>query len=213
MPEFEAQSNYEDWYKKSEIDYIEPFMALWVGFNSWYNEEFPAKRDRLSIEKIKNNIEDANNKACKNFIDLLLGEGSLSLKLRGDLEAFHYALYNTTLSYLYNVKKGKTDFGRQSINFNSWLYDFSKKGTVNGYTNIITTKKESKNPDEPLTYIELDKIYIVNEPDIIFKGLIEAIYHIRNMVFHGELKPFNKNENMVVKYAYELLYNIVSYEA
>ncbi len=209
------EKNYKEWLRKSKIDYFEPFMTLWVGFNSWYNNT-GEKRDRLRIEEIKID-RNTDNKIYYRFEKLIKDSDKESLQFRTDLEGLHYALANADLQYPYKIKLKYDEERFNVLNFKFFLIDYKKRKNQNtGYANILTDPPPDDKPKiesiEEQPFIKLDKVHLINDLDMIFSGLIEIIYLIRNQLFHGRLQPYNQYQSEVVKYCYELLFNLTDWE-
>ena len=48
-------AQYKKLFDKSEIEYITPFLKLWMSFNNWYKTDLPSlKTDRDAINEYKN---------------------------------------------------------------------------------------------------------------------------------------------------------------
>lgn len=57
--------------------------------------------------------------------------------------------------------------------------------------------------------IDADKnLYFINEPEKIAKGLIEILYNLRNVLFHGEINP-SPEVQKIYKEAYYILYPLI----
>lgn len=121
-------------------------------------------------------------------------------------------------------KNGKTLMDRT---FNP--YDFSTFLLDNQYIALTDNKIKEKiricyeqiNPDNPVNLITLSTIksdYILldneqnikfkNDTELIAKGLIQILYTLRCLLFHGELDPTEINQS-VYEYAYNLLRVII----
>ena len=120
------------------------------------------------------------------------------LVLKTNLELLHFSLNRADLKperLIYN------------FSFEYLLTDYDKKGDSDGYINIISnprTNKDGTVHKADKDVIRLDSKYITNDTKLVFAGLIELIYQIRNMVIHGHVKP-EKEEHEVVKYSYLVL--------
>ena len=71
---------------------------------------------------------------------------------------------------------------------------------------------ESINPKKPISLIletnrnsiQAGSIFLIDDIDKLVKGIIEILYRLRNILFHGELIPSQDN-----KQVYEPAYNIL----
>lgn len=183
----------KEWLGKANIDYFSQFMTLWLGFNSWYRSHYSelGQRDRILIEKLKTDFTGRNQPYSK-CVDLLK-EGQIkdNLKFKSDLESFHYSLLEANISY------PKDHYPAYTIVFSTALLDYSKRKDAASYVNLI------RGPRKP-SKLKLDKIYIVSDSTIFFPCLLEMIYQIRCLLFHGHLEPNEKNHE-VVKFCYFIL--------
>ncbi|WP_226389885.1 hypothetical protein [Penaeicola halotolerans] len=203
-------NNYrEAWLAKANIDYFAPFISLWLACNSWYRSHYsdltasnnPEKEgtDRDFINKLKTDFTRRNH-LYKNFEDALLGsDEKKKVSFKTNMELLLFSLNRAELQPERLVQK---------CSFEYFLTDYSLKDNPQSYVNIIATPRINKDntvhKDDAENVIKLDTKYIVNDIKIVFAGLIELIYQIRNMVIHGHVKP-EKDEHDVIKYCYLIL--------
>ena len=90
------------------------------------------------------------------------------------------------------------------------------------YNNLSHTQKdylkycyEEINPDKPINlifhegdFIEFGSYKFINDTDKICKGVITALYLLRNSLFHGQIIP-DKEANKVYGPAYHILHKLV----
>ncbi len=77
--------------------------------------------------------------------------------------------------------------------------------------NIETLFKEA-NPKKPISFlttnernsIKIGNYKFIDNQELLFKGLIEILYSLRNVLFHGQIIP-DKNTNQVYEQAYKIL--------
>jgi hypothetical protein len=191
MPDFK-----KEWIEKSDIDYFSEFMTLWLGFNSWYRSHYSElpQKDRILIEKLKSDFSGRNQPYVK-YSDLIKeGQIKENLKFKSDLESLHYSLLEAEISYPRGYYIGV-------ITYTSALSDYVHRKDANSYLNLI---KRPRQPDK----IKLGKICIISESRIFFPCLIEIIYQIRCLLFHGHLEPSKENHE-VVKYCYFILLSLI----
>ncbi|NVO02824.1 MAG: hypothetical protein HXX09_09005 [Bacteroidetes bacterium] len=208
-------NNYKDaWLSKASIDYFAPFISLWLACNSWYRSHYsdltapndPDREgtDRAFINKIKSDFTRRNH-LYKEFENCLLGsDEKKKINFKTNLELLHFSLNRADL---------KPDRTLQKCSFEYMLTDYAQKdNATTGYINIIATprinKDNSVHKDDEDKVIRLDSKYIISDTKIIFAGLFEMIYQIRNMVIHGNVKP-EKDEHDVIKYCYLILSDLM----
>lgn len=190
MPDFK-----KEWLSKAEVDYFAQFMALWLGFNSWYRSHYSEldKSDRQFIEKLKFGFSGRNQIFAK--FCLLLADDPIkeNLGFKSDLESLYYSLNRASLKY----PKGYYSY---LITYETALYDYKHRKDHASYNNLI---KKRRQPNK----IKLDAIYVTSENEKIFPCIIEILYQIRCLLFHGNLAPSVENHE-VVKYCYSILLSI-----
>jgi hypothetical protein len=71
--------------------------------------------------------------------------------------------------------------------------------------NIQDPIKQQKISDK---YIQIGNFYFINDTDKLCKGIIEILYKLRNVLFHGEIVPDN-DTNKVYEPAYHILYTLI----
>ncbi|MEI7961623.1 MAG: hypothetical protein WCI04_04785 [archaeon] len=74
---------------------------------------------------------------------------------------------------------------------------------------LLTTSLIQLNPVEaklgsPPNYIQMGSHKFINDPTKIYKGVIELIYNLRNVLFHGQIVP-DKDTAKVYEPAYNIL--------
>lgn len=76
---------------------------------------------------------------------------------------------------------------------------------------FLENKFNDANPFKPVNLISspeggirVGQYYLINDPTTIFKGIIEMLYNLRNVLFHGQIIP-NRDTNTVYEPAYKVL--------
>ena len=75
---------------------------------------------------------------------------------------------------------------------------------------------EEINPSKPISLlsndlnncIQMGNIHFINNSDQLCKGVIEILYKLRNVLFHGEIIP-DSDTNKVYEPAYQILYTLI----
>tara|TARA_Y100001001_G_C7985031_1_gene300842 strand:- start:379 stop:1089 length:711 start_codon:yes stop_codon:yes gene_type:complete len=224
LPKDEDKSFHSDWIKKSRVNYFACFMELWVGFNAWFKQACGETKDRSCIEMLKKGELDSGE-LYGVFDQLFHDSFKEAIVFRGNLEALYYTLNAANLKYP-EGPKSKADpevIEYRVVGFNSALPEWPKRRNPSGYHDLFHSFKPSttpeaeaeeqkieENPDYPDEFVELDEIRLINEPKLVFAGLIEIIYQIRCKLFHGDLDPDDPVHYDAVKYCYELLSEMAS---
>ena len=189
MPEYK-----KEWMQKANIDYFSPFVSLWLGFNSWFRAhycEIEPKIDRNYINQLKTD-NTARNQTLTNFKNLMAEDKTKeNIRFKSDLESLIYSLNRVDLK---NPDPSKYKY---AIKFETALIDYERKNEVSAYVNL---KKEKGDRGK----IQLDSLYVTDDLNILFAGLIEILYQIRCLLIHGNLEPEEENHE-VIKYCYFVL--------
>jgi hypothetical protein len=180
--------NTSKWKQLSEIDYFGLFIKNWLAFNSWYRGHHPNLRiDRDCMEAVKN-TQDARNSAFTVFGRLITGIDREALSFRDNLDGFVTSLNRVTLT---------TSRYTGAISFANALIDKN----VNDYQNLIRTQRQRN-------IIKLGSACVIDDTEVLFKGMIELIYQVRCLLFHGDLDPTDEN-HQIVRYAYLIINSIM----
>ncbi|MGL5871178.1 MAG: hypothetical protein ACRC2R_02215 [Xenococcaceae cyanobacterium] len=76
------------------------------------------------------------------------------------------------------------------------------------YEEINPSKSINLLSNEPENCIKMGSIYFINDTNKLCKGIIEILYSLRNVLFHGEIIPDN-DTNKVYEPAYHILYTLI----
>jgi hypothetical protein len=76
------------------------------------------------------------------------------------------------------------------------------------YEEINPSKPIDLLTDDTKNCIQMGNLHFVNNQDKLFKGTIEILYKLRNVLFHGEIIPDNET-NRVYEPAYQILYILI----
>jgi len=195
-----------NWYKSSNIDYISPFMKLWVSFNVWYNIKFSTSKhpkDSEAIKKLKEN--DDLNEVFKQMLRATSDEG-------GEFRKSLSILIEETRNQPLLNDKGKNVFFQKSditlkikSNFQKKLMEI-KSSEDDGNKISLADFVAQENNGILLDYTE--NVIITTEAKTIFTELLDVLYQVRCHVFHGSLDTEDKRTQRLVKNAYIILTNM-----
>lgn len=181
-----SSDNISKWKEKSQIDYFTLFMPLWLSFNAWYKDKYHwvYTTDRDCINDLKDNTT-GTNKIWNKFQSLIWSNDNFKNNLSNLSHALISAnLTNDKYSLIISFKNAKLD------------------NTT--YENLIVTTKKRW-----YTYIELpNNVILIDNEEKLYKALLEIIYQVRCILFHGNLTPIEVN-NRVIKYLYLILFDLV----
>jgi len=192
MPEYR-----KEWLEKSKIDYFSPFVSLWLSCNSWYRSHYAElnANDRVLINRIKSDFTPRNLLYWR-FVNLIQANQKKenmtkeNISFRTNIELLHYSLEKLDL-------KSETGI---ICSFRYAVLDYNNKDNP---TNLICKKNDTANA------IRLDKLWVTNDIEILFPGIFEIIYQIRNMLVHGHLNP-DLETHEVIRYCYLLLFDLMN---
>jgi hypothetical protein len=109
----------------------------------------------------------------------------------------------------YTYNQSKFDFENLSIHISS-----NSSLTISQRDCLLKTYQKI-NPNKPISLISSNRqgiqagsIFLINDKEKLAKGLIEIIYKLRNILFHGELIPTNDNKK-VYEPAFYILKTII----
>ena len=209
----------EEWRERASIDYFSHFLALWVGFNSWYVDYYrdyeylstnkkpiKSKQDLHFISIIKTEFQTPTNIMFNIFEGLILENNKKAIKFRSDLEALYYSLNN--IDYItYKDKLGNPV--RLSFNYVN-ISAFDRKPN---YINMVEVIRDKfvRQDDEDYS-AELITYGVIVPLEEFFAGIIEILYKVRCCIVHGATSPQDSYSYEVVKYCYYVLYALMEDE-
>lgn len=197
MPEYR-----KEWMAKARIDYFAPFVNLWLSCNAWYMDHYPEvdRSDRAHINKVKTDFT-ARNHLYKRFESIIVSVSKEGEIFRSNLEQLHFALGQAELS---GDRIGPISFEQAVCDYNH----------VENKDNLICRPQIKKTGEvfekDKDSVIKLDTLFVTSDLGILFSGLFEIIYQVRNCLIHGKMNP-GENEYQVVKYCYLVLYDLMCF--
>lgn len=188
----DSENIYQLWKQRAEIDYIPPFMALWLALNAWMKKDSsglsPHRRDRDRLEELKRNDSELSDRFAE-----LIGVQSIDGTLfRGYLGELHQTLVKAHISY---------DRREQIISFDCCMIEWNNGQPT--FASIVAEKV-----DGPFEIGQLDEIgelkinlgddlWIASTPEQLFAVYIEIVYQIRCALFHGDFAPTAENREVI----------------
>jgi hypothetical protein len=190
-----SADHYQEWRKKSEIDYVPQLLILWLSTNSWYRShysEITSKSDRVFLDKLRDD-HSTRNKLFTRFKKLLEDEGTKEhVELISTIEALFFALNRALLLW-------EEDDAESAITFENFKLTSNPKT----YGSLVVKKQASG--------INISKtLKLTNDKSALFNGFLEIIYQVRCHLVHGQLKP-NDETHEAVKQVYLLLRILMSF--
>lgn len=181
----DSENIYQLWKQRAEIDYIPPFMALWLALNAWmkdYSGLSPDRTDRDGLEELKRN----DSVLFDRFAELIGAQGIDGTLFRGYLGELHHTLVKAHISY---------DRRPQIISFDCCMIEWNNGRPT--FASIVAEKVDG--PFEiGRSEINLgDDLWIASTPEQLFAVYIEIVYQIRCALFHGDFAPTAENREVI----------------
>ncbi len=170
---------YQKLFDKAEIEYITPFLKLWMSFNNWYKQDLPdkIKTDRGAIDEYKK-----QGKIKDEFLKIFDSSSDEGIK-------FNYALFELVL------------------NLNN--YELKNKREVVKYFCIAENKDGRSGDFIYISEQEKRFQILGNEKEKFFKETLDIIYCIRTNLVHGSFDIENSYFQKVVESSYKILQPIM----
>ena len=178
-------TQYRKLFAKSEIEYITPFLKLWMSFNNWYKQDLEnARTDRDAINEYK------EQGAIKNeFIRLFNLNSDIGI-------SFQNALFDLVLNLRnYDLRDNRDN----QVNY-----------IIDGQ-NLILENADRRGGREPI-YIsqKRERFQILEENrEIFFEQTLEITYMVRNSLVHGNFDIENQYFINLIESSYKILYPIM----
>ena len=198
-----AQSDNENirvWKERAAIDYVPPFMNLWLCLNAWMNNE--SKEGLVERDKL-NKLKKDPSPLLDRFQGLMRAEDIQATLFRSYFAELHRALINTHIPY--------HKFPGKIVRFDCCLID-----QTNPHFESILVPQEEITGDLPFENSEIEQEMIKLDDDVcvegnterLFKAYIEIVYQVRCNLFHGDLVPDIENHR-VIRLLYLMLFMIM----
>lgn len=166
-------------FDKAEIEYITPFLKLWMSFNNWYKQDQPtAKNDRAAINYYKN-----NGQIRTEFMRLLQGRSNIDEKFQDALASFVKNVYEC--SYI-------------KFNYPDDLFIRNPSDRFIKSQSLVFISAHSK-----------EFFYTSGDEDRLFENTLEIIYLIRCNLVHGDFDIEDSLFIDFVEKSYRILYPIM----
>jgi len=167
-------------FQKAELEYITPFLKLWLAFNCWYKKDSeadtpPITSDRQAIDKYK-----GESRIKHSFLQLFENTSDTG-------KQFNESLGNLTIDVIDNYH----------------LNNNQGRVTYSGLHRNPRVKKDK-------TQIGNSNFYIsITEKDQFYEETIEIIYAVRCSLVHGDFDIDNQYFIQLVENSYKLMYPIM----
>ena len=171
---------YEKLFDKSEIEYITPFLKLWMSFNNWYKKNLEkVNTDREAIDEYKK-YGDIKNE----FIRLLNGKSDEDVKFQNALASF--------VKLIQECSFDKSQYPKNLFNRNP------SEDTIKSQSLI------------PISTQNKEFYYSDTDGERLYENTIELIYQVRCKLVHGDFDIDNQNFINLVENSYKMFYPIMN---
>ena len=187
------------WKERAAIDYMPPFINLWLCLNAWMNNEFPKlSRERDKLNSLKANpspLLDRFKGLMGNRFKGLMGTPDINAMLfRSYFSELHHALVNTHIPYhkcpgnIVRFDCCLIDQTTNPLNFESILV---QPGEITAYASF-----ESGDIEQEVIKLN-DDVWVDGDTERLFKAYIESVYQVRCNLFHGDLVPDAESHQVI----------------
>lgn len=174
-------------FEKAELEYLTPFLKLWLSFNCWYKKDSEADSSPITTDSDAIKKYQKRGKIKHHFLRIFEEDSNINKKFS---EALHMLIINTEENYE--------------------LKDNNQKRVK--YTCIYSNPNATIIKDNDLIKIcsLKDKYYIRNdERDSFFADTLKIIYQIRCTLVHGDFDIDDSFFLELVESSYNILYPIM----
>ena len=200
--------NIRVWKERGTIDYVSPFMNLWLCLNAWMNNEFP----KLSRERDKlNSLKKGPNPFLDRFTELIGTEGINATSTEGInatlFRSYFAELHRALITAHIRYHRSPDNV----VSFDCCLID--QQTSPPNFESILQEKIRTNVPFEGNDIegegIKLDDdVWVEGNTERLFKAYIEIVYQVRCNLFHGDLVPDITNHR-VIRLLYLMLFMIM----
>jgi hypothetical protein len=177
----------EKLFQKAEIEYITPFLRLWLSFNSWYKKDSEADTPPIRWDEEAINKYRLGGKIKHHFLRLFGDTSNVGLSFK---EAIKKIVLNIEETYILNDRTGNR------VKY-TLLIENPPAQTITR-DNLLTVSKGSK------------EYYIRNDQkEDFFSETFYIVYKTRCSLVHGDFDIENQYFLNLVESSYNILYPIM----
>lgn len=196
-------AQYKKLFDKSEIEYITPFLKLWMSFNSWYKQD-------LSSVLIK--VYDKDGSAKKNT------DGTdKEKKITTDAEAINYyktgGQVKTEFIKLLNSRSPNDESFQNGLStFVKLIQELDSAGFQFSNNLFYQNPAQKTIAANSLIYIsptQKEYYYSSGDEDRLYEETLTLIYEVRCRLIHGDFDIEDRIFIGLVENSYRILYPIM----
>jgi hypothetical protein len=175
--------------RKAEIEYLTPFLKLWLAFNRWYKKAFSydvsIKTDALAIKKCK----DESNNLKAEFLKFFKQDSKESKIFKENIEILFIKNYD------YNIRDKDGNL----------IYDYHLP--INERIVFITPMDKVEKKNTTQVY---DRVFIfLDNEEKLFCIILDIIYGIRCSLIHGDFDIEDENFLVLIESSYKILFPLM----
>lgn len=175
-------SQYKKLFGKSEIEYITPFLKLWMAFNNWYKQDLQGvtkDSDAINHYKTQGKIKDE-------FLRLFDDTSELGIE-------FNIAIYELIL------------------NLKTYQLKYDNGNPVKFDDNLILENVDGRSGLNPIYISETKRRFQIpaSEKERLFSNSLEVIYQVRCSLVHGSFDIENAYFLKLVESSYKIMHPII----
>ena len=172
-----TSENISLWKKRAEIDYVPPFISLWLSLNAWLRDRYRPEKDREMLELLKG----GGNTLSDRFAELIHASDSGGSTFRGSIGELQRALVNAHIPY--------DRWPSEIISFATCPISWND-GSPNLESVLKTRRQQEK--------IQIDDdLWVEDDAGRLFAAYMEIVYQVRCALFHGHLAPKPENVRVI----------------
>lgn len=195
------------WKQRAAIDYVPPFMNLWLCLNAWMNNESEEKlfeRDKL------NSLKEDSSPLLDRFQGLMRAEDINATLFRSYFAELHHALENTHIPYHKypgNIVRFDCCLIDQTTNPRTFESILVQPEEITANASFESGDIEQEVIEQKVIKLD-DDVCVEGDTERLFKAYIEIVYQVRCNLFHGDLVPDAENHR-VIRLLYLMLFMIM----
>jgi hypothetical protein len=167
-------------FQKAELEYITPFLKLWLAFNAWYKKD-----------------SEADNPAIKSDRDAIN-------KYKGESKIKHYFF-----QFFESSSDSGKEFGESLSNIAIDVADNYELNNTSGHVHYTCVVNNPRIKNDKIKIGESSLFFLSTDKDHYYEETLEIIYAIRCALVHGDFDIENVYFNQLVRNAYKILYLIM----
>jgi len=167
-------------FQRAELEYITPFLKLWLAFNCWYKKDSEADNPPITTDR--------------NAID--------KYKQESRIKHYFFRFFNDTSDIGKQFNKALGNLAVESLD-NYQL----KNSSGNVVYSVLHKNPRVKN--DKIQIGNSNYYLLITEKDLFYEETMEIIYAVRCSLVHGDFDIDNKHFTNLVEASYRVLYPIM----